>query len=274
MISFIAPVAAGNAAQLLLSPPAGALRWRVLRKRFDTITAADDAGSNVIYEGNDKFFIDRQALLNGTEYFYRAFYLVAGAWVSSASRFIVVAASFADISSDVIEIVRERIDLGFQAYMARGLLSNSINHIPVLLATPAYEDATWPLVTVHLVSCAPSDRFVGEVMVQDHEYSDTDEVGEVEGWLSRYQLQIIAWSINGDVRAVMRNALMAIVKANLPIFESTQMSLVEDQYADADDMQTYSAPMYQATCMLSFVAPTAVEIKIPTILYSTSTLII
>lgn len=263
-ISFIASMAAGNAAQLLLAPPAGARRWRVLRKRADTISAADDAGSNVVYEGDDKFIVDRQALMNGTEYFYRVFYLVGPAWVASASRSVMPSLAFEDIATDVVDIVRERIDLGFAAYVEKKKLQHDTGHIPVLLATPAYDDAPWPIVTVHATH-SPAEFFVGEIMAPDTLYDSEDEAGQVEGRLARYDISIVIWSLNGDVRRAMRRALEAIVMANLPVFESTRMSQVSASFADIDDTQTYPAPMYQAVCTLSCIAPIAVESRVPVI---------
>lgn len=264
-ISYIASLAAGNAVQVFLSPPAGATRWRLLRKRADTIAAADDAGANVVIDGDDKFVIDRNALMNGTQYFYRAFYLMGGQWVGAASRSVTPQAAFAEQETDVVDIVRDRTDLGFADFIARGVIQHPNNHVPVLLATPAYEDAIFPLVTVHLTAEAPAERFVGEMIGPDVSYEELGEVGATEGWLSRYQLLIIVWCSNGDVRTAMRKALKAIVMTNLPIFESTQMSLVEASFADIDDVTTYQAPMYQATCTLSCIAPTAVEIRHPVV---------
>lgn len=256
-ISFIASVPVGNAVQLMLSPAAGAISWRVLRKRTDDIASQDDPAANVAYEGDDRVFIDRYALLNGTTYFYRAFYWDGAAWVASASRSVVVASTFGDLAVDVVDVVRERVDLGFQAYVERGFLVHDQGHIPVLLATPAFEEVVFPAVTVHVISDGASDRAVGEVMAPDISYPGA--IGEESGWLSRYQLQVIAWCLNGDVRALLRKALKAIVQANFPVFESAGMSLVEAQFADADDMTSYQAPVYQAICTFTCVAPSVVE---------------
>ncbi len=258
-ISFIAPVAAGNAVQILLSPPDGALQWRLLRKDADTIASADDADAVLVMQGDDKFTIDSAGIANGTEYFYRAFYLIDDSWVASPSRSVTPAAQFADLSTDVIDIVRDRIDLGFAVYHLRGDFPHDGGHVPVLLATPAFEDAPFPLLTVHLASKAPAERFIGEIMGGDVLYADDEEIGSSEGWLSRYQIQIIGWCLNGDVRADMRKILSAVVIANLPVFESSGMSLVEATFADQDDMSTYQVPMYQATCMLSCIARDSVE---------------
>ncbi|MCE3605741.1 hypothetical protein LXA47_19335 [Massilia sp. P8910] len=264
-ITFLAPVAAGNAVQIFLQPPAGTRRWRLLRKRTDTIAAADDPGANVVHDGDEKMVFDRRDLVNNTLYFYRTFYLIGPQWVATASRSVTPSAAYSDLAVDVLDVVRDRLDLGFATYVERGAIQHKQGHVPVLLATPMYEDAKFPLVTVHLLSDAPAERFVGELMGPDTSYEDDQEIGSSEGWLSRYQLMVIVWCGNGDLRTVMRKALKSIVQANLPVFESTQMSLVEASFADADDMNTYQAPMYQATCTISCIAPAAVEHRTPMI---------
>lgn len=256
MISFLVSLAAGNATQIMLTPTAGAISWRVLRKRTDDISAQDDPAANLAYEGDDRMFIDAQALMNGTTYYYRAFYWDGAVWTASASRSVMVTSTFADLSVDVVDVVRERLDLGFRAYVERGLLVHDQGHFPVLLATPAFEDVEFPAITIHVLLDGQSDRFVGEVL-STTDYGDA--VGEETGWLARWQLLIVAWCLNGDVRALMRKAMTAIVQANLPVFEAAGMSLVEAQFADTDDMTTYQVPMYQATCTFSCIAPSVVE---------------
>jgi hypothetical protein len=262
MISYIAPLAAGNAVEILLAPPAGATRWRLLRKRADTIAAADDAGANVVADGDDKYIVDRTALVNGTIYYYRAFYWVAGTWVAAASRPVTCEATFQPIGVDTLDIVQERLKLGLKVYVDRGLLTHMDGAIPVLLATPAYEGAPFPLFTVHLTNDGQEARFVGESLVEDQVISgigdEPDELVEIEGWLSRQQIQIIGWCLNGDVRKELRKALKAIVQANLPVFESIGMTQIEVQLSDLDDVSSYPVPMYQVSCSLSCIAPNAV----------------
>lgn len=257
MINYIASLAAGNAVQVFLDIPKDATRCRVLRKRADTIAAADDPGSNVVFDGLDGQFIDTTALVNGTEYFYRPFYLVDGAWVPAPSRAITPAAEFADLSPDALELVQERLQLGFQVFVARGVLDH---HVPVLLATPDYEGCSFPFVSVHMAATGPADRFLGEMIApggigMDGMFEST------EGWLARHQILVIVWSKNGDERNVMRKALNAIVTLNLPVLEAKGLSLIDPQYGDVDDMNTYPAPIYQTTCTLTCTAPAAVETR-------------
>jgi hypothetical protein len=265
MITYLAPLPAGNAVQVFLAPPDGAERCRVLRKRADTIAAADDAGANVVFDGLERQFIDTTALVNDTEYFYRAFYLFGTEWVAMPSRSVTPAAAFTDLSPDALDLVRERLDLGFAAFVKSGALRHPQGHIPVLLATPTLENASFPFVSVHLQNNAPAERFVGEQLAGDMPVGIGDDamVASNEGWLARVQILIIVWSNNGDARNLLRKALNAIVMINLPVLEGAGLSLIEPNFADIDDVNTYEIPMYQTTCTLTCVAPAAVETRTP-----------
>lgn len=255
-ISFIAPVAAGNAVQLLISLPPQADKFRVLRKRSDTIDSVDDPGSNVVYEGDGRMVVDRLALMNGETYFYRPFFLVDGVWVAESSRQVVPVASFTDISTDAVDIVRDRIDAGLSVYVDRGALSHPSGHMPVLLSSPAFENAPFPMFTVHLISDDPCHTFVGGVVLP--EVIGGDFVDEVIGGLSRYTIAIIGWCLNGDERPLLRKALKSLVLANSEVFAAAGMSEVEPRFSDFDDMNTYPAAVYQTTCTLTCIAPSAI----------------
>lgn len=259
MITYIASMAAGNAVQIFLDPPEDATRCRVLRKRVDTIGAADDAGANVVFDGLERQFIDTTLLVNGTEYFYRPFYLVGAEWMAEPSRSITPAATFADLSPDPLELIQERLALGFAHFVKAGTL---VKQVPVLLATPALEDCTFPFVSVHLQGAGPADRFVGETLAPGG-IGDDGLFADNEGWLARNQILVIVWSKNGDERNLMRKVLNTIVTINLPVLEGLGLSLIEPHYGDIDDMNSYPAPMYQTTCTISCIAPAAVETRSP-----------
>lgn len=262
MITYLASLAAGNAVQVFLDPPDGAVRCRVLRKRADTIAAADDASANVVFDGLERQFLDTTALVNGTEYFYRPFYLIDGAWVADAARAVTPAAAFSDLAPDSLDVVRERLDLGFACFVKAEALQTPQGHIPVLLATPTFENASFPFVSVHLQGQSPAERFVGEVLAPDYAVGIGDEqVASTEGWLARQQILIIVWSQNGDARNDLRKALNAIVMINLPVLEAAGLSLIEPSFSDVDDMNTYEVPMYQTTCTLTCLAPAVVETR-------------
>lgn len=275
MISTLTVDPAGNAIQLWINPPVGATRWRLLRKPLTDFVGTlhqSDPDARLIYEGDSRFLIDHSDLTNGVPVWYRVDYLVpepgsasASAtetqtenWRASESRSITPSTSYENAALDAIGIVRERIDLGLQTLVDRNLLQHPAQHVPTLLATPMLDDAVFPLVTVHLASMNQTDRFIGEVFAPDVEEVDGGLVAS-DGWLMRHQIAVVAWSTNGDTRAALRQALLAVVQANLGVFEDAGLAQIEVQCADVDDMQTYHPiPMYQTICTLTCVAPAVV----------------
>lgn len=255
-IAFLFPLAAGNAVQIKLNPPAGARAWRLLRKATDTIADQNDPAARRVFEGTSRTYIDLGQLVNGTTYFYRAFYFDGASWIASPSRSVVPLATFTDESCDVLSLVRDRIDAGMQTYLARGVFKHKLGNLPVLAGTPLLDQVELPLVTVHLVSDAPAERSLGDMAGEDD--SDGTTVVSYDGWQSNVQLSIVGWTGSGDVRALMRQAIKALVIANLPIFDSQGMSLIVPTFTDQEDFDSYAAPMFQTLCTLTCVAPSAV----------------
>lgn len=258
-ISLIQSIPVGNALRLFLSPPLVAKHWRVLRRTADSFTGPDDAGAYVVYEGKEKAITDAFGLYNGIAVFYRVYYWTGTAWLDSASRSAVPNPHYADASVDVLGIVRDRLDLGLQTYVDAGQLQHSRGHIPVMTASPSVEDANWPMVTVHLSADSSSVRALGEMPASDM-FAEGDYLWHsYEGWLSRWQLSIIGWSLNSDERILLRKAIKTILIANLSIFDSFGMVLPDMQFSDDEDFTSYQAPVYRTICTFSCVAPSQVD---------------
>jgi hypothetical protein len=258
MISFIQPIAAGNALRVFLEPPAGAVWCRLLRKGADTFTDQDDPSALLVQEGTDTTVVDIAYLTNGQTYYYKPFYRVGADWVAGATVFATPQAGYDDGSVDVLSFVRDRLDAGLATELERGALAHPDGHIRVLTAPPLFEDAAFPLVTVHLQSEDPKDRALGELIAAD----SFDAIGgawtESEGWLARTQLSIIGWTLNPDERIALRQALRRIVVANLPVFDAAGMVEVELQLQDTEDFASFSAPVYQVMATLTCEAPVIV----------------
>ncbi len=265
MISLIQKVPSGNALRVLLMPPASATRIRLLRKDADTFSGHDDPAAVVVSDGLDKSVTDLSGLINGERVFYRAYYLIGGAWTPTATASAVPEATFVDVSVDPMVLVRDRLELGLKVYLDRGVLSHERGFIPVLTASPMIEDVSLPLATVHLAAEAPDIRSVGEV-IQEDVFTGTDGLWHsFEGGYSRTDLTIVGWSLNADERITMRNALKAVLMANLPVFDAAGLLLVSWNFTDQEDFQTYAAPVYQAICNFTCYAPSAVESVDPAI---------
>lgn len=258
MISFIAPHVSGNAIRLLLLPPKPADAWIVLRKNTDTFTDVEDPDAFVAYAGLERYFLDTKGLMNGETVFYRAYYFIGIMLIGeTASYSVTPGSSFIFQSVDAISIVRDRIDLGLQELIERGILQHPRNLIPVMIASPLIEDTLLPVVTVHLISESSELRGIGE-MVETEIYGIGDD--EIEGWYSRYHLEIVGWSLNSDQRKLVRNAIKHVLIANLPVFDFYGFYTVELQFSDHEDFQTYQAPMYMVNCAMQFLAPSVINI--------------
>lgn len=260
MFTYLAPVAAGNAVLAILSPPAWAKSWRVLRKATDTIAAQDDAQALVAYEGEDRSFIDIAGLRNNVQVFYRPFYWNGDAWIADVSMAVTPAVLYTDVSCDVVSLLRERLDLGMVHYVGAGKLHHKNGKIPVMNATPTYEGTAFPVVSVILASDAPAQDFVGGVVGGDVKHA-SGQVSSFTGHMSRYEINITAFTPNSDARAALRMALKAILTANRVIFEENQITQVEVSFTDQDDFQSYGEPMFMVRGSFTCLAPTAIEVR-------------
>mgnify|MGYP006898465877 FL=1 len=246
--------------------PLSAARYRLLRREDDQFTGWDDESAFVVSEGVGNaaiFVMDDTALVNGRAYYYRLFEYRHGEWSITDTGAGTPQASYFDRSVDPHSVVRSRLEDGLAVECARGDLVHADNQIPVLTAPPVFEDTQWPVVTVHLQQESPSGRGLGEIVDPDED--DNGEWTESEGWLARTQLTVIGWTINPDERIALRKSIRRIVIGNLPVFEGNSMSEIEVSFQDLDDMESYSAPVHQAVCTITCLAPAIVSSKVGSI---------
>lgn len=240
-------------------PPAGTTRIVLLRKDADTFTGWNDPAAYVVMDGMEKSLVDTAGLYNGVTFYYRAYYWNGSVWLASGTKPATPAATFVDQSVDVVSVVRDRVDLGMQVYIQRGLLSHPMNHIPVMTASPLVEEVPLPVVTLHLASDSSDVRFVGDMIANDVFNGSDGLWHSFDGWFSRVQLTIVAWCMNADERAALRNALKAVLISNMAVFDAAGLMQVDMQFSDLEDFVTYAAPIYQAVCNFTCYAPSAVE---------------
>lgn len=266
MIWLIQPIGAGNALRILLSPPSGADRWRLLRRDASDFSGPDDPLAFKVHEGTDKAITDFKGLLNGTPVFYQLYARVGGVWAASgAVRTATPEASMQDLGVDVISLVRDRLEDGFKVYVDRGDIRHDRDFVPVLKSSPQAEEAPLPLVTVHLQNSSMEVRGVGEVAAID-EFDDVADLWlSTEGGFDRVTLTIVCWSLNADLRVIMRKALRAILQANLPVFDAAGLVTPSWSMQDMEDYQTYQAPIFQTICTFDCLAPASVQTTTPAI---------
>lgn len=272
-ITLAQPLQIGNAARFVLRPPVGAARCVLLRKLADNFAGWNDPAAVAVYDGEPVLAVlDWFGLLNGTTYFYRLYSLVAGAWIVSAPRQVVPAAGYKDQAIDVQAIVRERVDLGLQVEVQRGRLQHKSGRIQVLTASPVFEHASWPLVTVHVNSVGAGDRAIGDVMAADVFNVEDDSVSSREGWIARWAIGVNGWSQNADERAELRKAIDRVVRGNFAVFGAAGMMQLEFNQADAEDFERYSAPVHMINGTLTCTAMSLIEVPEATIATVSTTL--
>lgn len=261
MISFAQSLAIGNAVRIVLAPPAGATRWRLLRKPADNFSGQDDPAALVVLDSKQTIStVDRQSLTNTTTYFYRAYYLAGTTWSGTATVPVTVTSDYQEVTEDVLTMVIDRLNLGLFVELQRGKLKHPNGRIPVLSAFPFGKEIAWPVVTVHLSSDGSDGRGIGETLMPDEFDGDDWEIGE--GWLSRVRLDIIGWSQNPIERASIRQAIRRVIIANLPVFDSVGMVQIDMSQMDVEEPQgEKNTVIYKSVGSFSCVAPVQIVSK-------------
>jgi hypothetical protein len=265
MISIIRPLPIGNALRIFVEPPAGAKYWRVLRKASDTFDGGpDDDYALKVYEGDEKSFVDAASLPNEQMAFYKPFYRIGSAWVPGETGYGTPASTFEDHSTDVIAILRSRLEAGMRVECERGNFATELGYIQVFTAPPSLGNVELPVVTVELDHAGPGDRAIGEDIIGDE--FDDDGWMDSEGWLENVTATIVAWSLNSDERIELRKALRRILLANLPVLNDAGVQQVSFSFTDMNAVGgEFDAPMYQVICNFSCIAPARVSGRVGSI---------
>lgn len=261
MISILKPLLSGNSIRVFLAPPLGAKYWRVLRKAEPGITGPDDEYALTVYEGDEKMFVDVQSLQNEVMQFYRPFYRMPDdSWQAGPETSGTAEATYQDDSTDVLSMVRQRLEVGLQVEVLREVIASEIGHIQVFTAPPSMDNGIrFPLVTVHLDGDSSSQRAIGEDLFGDQFDAIGGEEVEESGWLAQVQLSIIGWSLNSDQRIDLRKAIRRIIVANLEVFDAAGMIQIDFNQQDVDAVSgEYGPPMYQVMGSFSCLAPVRV----------------
>ena len=261
MISLVQPLHVGNALRLFVEPPDGAVRWRLLRKGSDTFAGPNDPSALVAYEGDERIVVDVTALQNGVMAFYRPYYTTDGTtWTAGATASGTPDATYEEHTTDVMSLVRSRLEAGLKVEVERGNILNDLGYIQVYTAPPSLEqNLFFPLVTITLDRESPEIRGLGDDISGD----EFDSIGfdwlESEGWIASVDLTIVGWSLNSDERIELRKAIRRVIVANLPVFASNGLDQINLDMNDVDAVNgEYGAPIYQVMANFSCVAPVRV----------------
>lgn len=259
----IQPLPVGNALRVFLVPPAGSTHWRVLKKGSDSFTGHDDAEAVIAYEGDERIFIDNKYLQNEVMVFYRPYYHDGSTWQAGDTASGTPAATYTDYSTDVLSVMRDRLEAGLRVEVQRGTFQPELGYVQVYTAPPSLEQGLrFPLVTLHLDNESDAVRAIGENISAD----EFDSVGldwdESEGWLAQVQLSIVGWSQNSDERIEMRKALRRLIVGNLPVLSDLGIEQVGASFQDIDLINgEFTSPIYQVMCSFSCIAPVRVGDK-------------
>jgi hypothetical protein len=259
--TYAMPLSCGNAIRFILAPTVNEARWRLLRKEAGTgvtFTGQADPAAFLVHDGGERFLTDSRLLVNGVAYVYALYgALPAGGWGSPVYVTLTPQSTFDDLSLDVQELLRERIDVTLNSMIQRAQITLSKSTVPVM-SIPFYtQGGDFPVVTVLYGGGASSVRGLGEQLSQD-EPDGTDWTGS-QGWHSSITLEISAWSLNAEERNILRKALEAVIAANLYVLEEAGLNMVEVQSVqDTEDTQSMNAPVYQTTLRVSCQVAVAV----------------
>lgn len=259
MISLVYALPAGRALRLLVSPPLGTTEWLVLRKESPDFTGHDDPAAVPVPKDSERGALDVYGLMDGVTYYYQAWYFDGAAWSSSGVKHGIPLTGFVDASIDVLGFLRERMEHGLAFYVARGDLVHENGYIPVLTSPPMFGHVPMPLVTCHLTDDSSAERGLGDSLLGDRVDAVSGRITETDGWLSRYVINVIAWSLNADERAALRRAMKAIVMSCLPVFDSVGMQQPDFSLSDTEDFESFNAPLFQSVGTFACVAPSAIE---------------
>lgn len=257
-ISQIIPLPIGNALRIFIDPPAGAELWRVLRTTGAAIASESDPTATVVFQGDMRSIVDASGLLNGTAYTYGVFFFDGTHWAASPVTAATPLAAYQDNSVDVLSLVRDRLEVGLQNEVAAKALMPSCGEIEVMNAPPAFEDSSWPVVTVHVTNDGSGDRALGEDLAGEVYDPLALVFDEEDGWLARVHLTIVGWSKNPDERIALRKVLRRLVIGNLPVFAAAGLLHIDFNQTDGDEMSAYPVPVYQSVCTFTCMAPAAV----------------
>jgi len=262
MISAIQNLHIGNALRLFIEPPAGALRWRILRKGSDTFSGHADPSALVAYEGDLNVIVDSQSLSNETMAFYRPFYTTDGnAWTAGASAHGTPTADYEEFATDVLSIIRDRVEAGLKIECERGNFQPEAGYIQVMTASPALTgNIRLPLVTVHMETEDSGERAIGDNISGD----EFDQIGfdwnESEGWLADVRVTLIGWSVNSDERIELRKAIRRVIIGNMPVFQDEGMDQISLTQHDIDAVngEYGDTNIFQVMSNFSCVSPVRV----------------
>ena len=257
---------AGNALRLIVTPPADATYWCVLRRADQIPTGPTDAAAVVVRAMSvEQEVLDVCGLQNGQFYYYGIFYGAAGAWTGEVDTpSAVPAIGYQGAGPDPLSIMRDRLEAGFANEIALGYLTPSSGELAVHTAPFWLRDGfAFPGCSVHLNSSAPAEHVVGQELLEPTLNPDLTST-ESTGWIARTVLDVVAMSLNGDERLDIRKSLTRILQVNTTLFEELGLFDIEVAQSDTEQFAENQAPLFVTTAQLTCFHLSGVAVTRPT----------
>ncbi|MDU7524593.1 MAG: hypothetical protein E7K72_25025 [Roseomonas mucosa] len=259
----------GNAVRLWLTPPAGAVTWRVLRAAAPReIVAFDMKGPAVVADNCDEeSVLDATGISNGTAYNYRVFYRdAAGAWTAGNTVLAYPRQSYTPGGPDVQGIIHGRLSAGLAAEIERKTLLLTRPEVQVVMAPDLQVEVTGlPAVSVHFEGKSPDSHALGTNVVTQAQGIGGGDWEETGGTLDRVTIGISAVSLNSEERKQLRQAVDRVLRANQPVFAAAGMLNVQWQQTDREEFTEKGVPVLFTDTSLSCVAGYFVTDTLPPI---------
>ncbi|EIW6162821.1 hypothetical protein MF451_003818 [Salmonella enterica subsp. enterica serovar Saintpaul] len=218
-----------------------------------------------VYKGADEVVVDTFHLHNELKYFYWVTYTFAdGSTITSDKPSTAVPrATYEDYTTDVIELLRDRLFDGLAEEVNRGTLKNELGYIQVLTAPPSLQNnLSLPLVTLTLETETPDERFISDDIDPEDFMEDEDLWVEQAGWLANVEISFTGWSLNPTERIHLRKAIRRVLIANFNVFAARGIILPHFTLSDSDAVSgEFDAPLYLVNGSFTCTAPVRVGLK-------------
>lgn len=266
-IALLRTLPIGNAVEVSLNVDGGVSHVTLLRKEaVSGFAGHSDPNATIVLDEDVPIYsqvrlfpglLDTEGLTDGRLYYYRAYgyHAARAVWLASDSQGITPEPTASLDGPDPLAVVRDRIRAAIRAEVVAGNLKPKSADIEVLTAPPQAERTAWPVVSVHVDNDQSTERGLGEFSGTDLWDSDAEVWREGEGWLSRWNLTIMGWSLNPDERISLRKAIKKAVMGNLPVFEHLGLLTPDLSLKDHEDFNTYGFPVYMVTGNFTCLAP-------------------
>lgn len=241
---------------------------KILRKLTNTFSGPNDQSATVVYLGlgdlcqpyrnifqpvdgvtpaQYRQILDTTDIGYNITYYYAIYALDAGE--VSPSDAAAMSATTPHVSEfEEIDILQTLLDY-INPYMNAQIVTQSLairpnQRINVLNGPPLLDNATWPMVSVHLDDDHPSDFSIGDIVGSNDTTGDT--IVHRRGYMSDASISVVGWTDNPDVRKSMYRNLKGCLISARQLLENVGLMNVVLSGRYAEDFENYQMPLFFA----------------------------